>query len=190
MSGCAASSVRMLGPPGKKIPQVTGQNLHRDRVRFPEDIKGRPTLLLIAFRHQQQRDIDTWLRRIDELQTAVPDLNVLELPVLRKAYVVMQPYIDGGMRSGISDPDARARTITLYTDKRAFRRALGLGPEDRVYAVLADPDGAIQRVEEGPATDESLGAILNKCPPLGAESLSSGSEGAGTVVDKTHGAGD
>jgi len=50
MSGCAASSVRMLGPPGKKIPQVAGQNLHRERVRFPEDIKGRPTLLLIAFR--------------------------------------------------------------------------------------------------------------------------------------------
>jgi hypothetical protein len=163
MSGCAASSVRMLGLPGKNIPQVTGQNLHRERVRFPEDIKGRPTLLLIAFRHQQQRDIDTWLRRIDELQTAVPDLNVLELPVLRKAYVVMQPYIDGGMRSGIPDPDARARTITLYTDKDSFRKALGLGPEDRIYAVLVDREAAILRVEEGPATDDSVEAMLKVC---------------------------
>lgn len=179
----------MLGPPGKKVPQVTGQNLHRERVRFPEDIKGRPTLLLIAFRHHQQRDIDTWLRRIDELQTAVPDFDVLELLVLRKAYVVMQPYIDGGMRSGIPDPDARARTITLYTDKRAFRRALGLGPEDRIYAVLADCEATVLRVEEGPATDESFGAILNKCSSLGVESISSNSEDAGTVVDTTHGAG-
>ena len=160
MSGCAASSVRMLGPPGKKIPHVSGQNLHRELVRFPEDIKGRPTLLLIAFRRQQQRDIDTWLRRIDELQTAVPNLNVLELPVLRKAYVVIQPYIDGGMRNGIPDPEARARTITLYTDKRTFRKALGLGPEDRIYAVLADRQGSILRVVEGPAKDESVKAIL------------------------------
>lgn len=162
-TGCAASSVRTLGPPGTKVPQVTGQNLHRERVRFPEDITGRPTLLLIAFRRHQQRDIDTWLRRIEELRRAAPDLNVLELPVLSRSYVVMRPYIDGGMRSGIPDPEARARTITLYTNKKSFRKALGLGPEDRVYAVLADREGTILQVEEGPATERSFEDILKAC---------------------------
>jgi len=162
-SGCAASSVRMLGPPGTKVPQVMGQNLHRERVRFPDDVTGRPTLLLIAFRRHQQRDIDTWLRRTDELRSAAPDLKVLELPVLLKAYVVIRPYIDGGMRSGIPDPEARARTITLYTDKRSFRKALGLGPEDSIYAVLIDREAAILRVEEGPATDDSVEAMLKVC---------------------------
>jgi len=153
----------MLGAPGTKVPHVAGQNLNRDVVRFPEDIKGRPTLLLIAFHRYQQRDIDTWLRRLDELQSAVPDLNVLELPVLHRSYVVMRPYIDGGMRSGIPDAEARARTITLYTNKKAFREALGLGPEDRIYAVLADSKGAILCVEDGPATDERVEVILSAC---------------------------
>jgi hypothetical protein len=190
MSGCAASSVRMLGPPGKKIPQVTGQNLHRDRVRFPEDIKGRPTLLLIAFRHEQQRDIDTWLSRLDELQGAAPDLKVLELPVLGRAYVIMRPVIDGGMRSGIPDPDARARTVTLYTNKRSFRKALGLGPEDRIYAVLVSQTAEILQVEEGPASDESINAIIDKCSSLGAGALFSKSEDAGAAVDATRAPGD
>jgi hypothetical protein len=154
----------MLGAPGTKVPRVRGHNLNRERVQFPADIKGRPTLLLIAFQRHQQRDIDTWLNRLTELERAVPDLNVLELPVLGRAYVLMRPFIDGGMRSGIPDPAARARTITLYTDKRAFRKALGLGSEDRVYAVLADREGSVLRVLEGPATDESVEAILKACP--------------------------
>jgi hypothetical protein len=62
----------------------------------------------------------------------------------------MQPYIEGGMRSGIPDPGARARTTSLYADKRTFRKALGLGPEDRIHAVLADPKATIQVVEESP----------------------------------------
>ena len=75
--GCAASPVRTLGTPGTKVPCVTGQNLNRERVRFPTDIMGRPTLLLIAFYRHQQRDIDTWLSRLNEIERAVPDLNVL-----------------------------------------------------------------------------------------------------------------
>ncbi len=161
--GCAASSIGMLGTPGTNVPRVNGQNLNRERIHFPEDIKGRPTLLLIAFHCEQQEEIDTWLGRLEEIKRALPDLNVLELPVLEPAHVVLKPYIEGGMRSGIVEPEARARTVTIYTNKRIFRRALGLGPQDRIYAVLADRDAAVIRVEEGPATDASVEAIIKAC---------------------------
>jgi hypothetical protein len=48
-------------------------------------MKDRPTLLVMAFRHQQQSDINTLMCRIDELQTTAPDFNALQLPVLRRA---------------------------------------------------------------------------------------------------------
>jgi hypothetical protein len=150
----------MLGAPGAKVPRVTGKNLNGQTVRFPEDIRGRPALMLIAFRRYQQQDIDTWLGRMDDLRAAIPDLHVMELPVLRTPYLLMRSVIDGGMRSGIPDPEARARTITFYLDKRSFRKAFGLGPEDRIYAVLADREAAILNVQEGPATDERVEAII------------------------------
>ena len=55
--------------------------------------------------------------------------------------------------------------------KRAFKadpgwrlgQALGLGNEDRVYAVLADREATVLRVEEGPATERSFEDILKAC---------------------------
>jgi hypothetical protein len=150
----------MLGAPGTKVPRVTGKNLNGRTVRFPEDIRGRPALMLIAFRRYQQQDVDTWLGRMDDLRRVIPDLQVLELPVLRTSHLLVRSLIDGGMRNGIPDPEARARTITFYLDKKSFRKAFGLGPEDRIFAVLADREAAILDVQEGPATDERVDAII------------------------------
>ena len=68
-----------------------------------------------------------------------------------------------GPIAGVPDPQARARTITLYTDKESFRKALGLGTEDRVYAVLVDREATVLLLEEGPATERSFEGILKAC---------------------------
>jgi hypothetical protein len=142
------------------MPRVAGRNLHYERVQFPDDLRGRPALLLIAFLRHQQADIDTWLARLPELEGGIADLLVLELPVLSRGYLWMRPYIDGGMRSGIPDSAARTRTVTIYTNKKAFRKALGLGDESRIYAALLDEDSKVLRVEVGPADDGKVAAIL------------------------------
>jgi hypothetical protein len=142
------------------MPKVVGRNLHYARVQFPDDLHGRPALLLIAFLRHQQADIDTWLARLPELEGGIANLRVLELPVLSRGYLWMRPYIDGGMRSGIPDPAARTRTVTIYTNKKAFREALGLGSERSIYAVLLDEESEVIRVEVGPADDGKVAAII------------------------------
>jgi len=158
--GCITNPVTQMGAPGTMMPKVVGRNLHDEDVRFPDDLKGRPTLLLIAFLRHQQADIDTWLGRLPELEAGIADLRVLELPVLSRGYLWIRSYIDGGMRSGIPDPAARTRTVTIYTNKKAFRKALGLGDESRIYAVLLDKQTKIVHQEEGPISDRKLTAIL------------------------------
>ncbi len=68
----------------------------------------------------------------------------------------MAGFIDGGMRSGIPDPEARARTITLYTDVGTFRQALGLESEDTIYGVLLDEQGAVVEIVEGDFDENKL----------------------------------
>jgi hypothetical protein len=158
--GCITNPMTEMGPSGTMMPKVVGRNLHYAQVQFPGDLRGQPTLLLIAFLRHQQADIDTWLARLPELEAGIADLRVLELPVLSRGYLWMRSYIDGGMRGGIPDSEARTRTVTIYTNKKAFRKALGLGDESRIYAVLLDEDTRILRTQEGPADDGKIAAII------------------------------
>ena len=58
-------------------------------------------------------------------------------------------FINNGMRGGIPDKEQRARTITLYIDKEQFKKSLGLGSEDQIYAVLIDKSGKVIWNEAG-----------------------------------------
>jgi hypothetical protein len=70
------------------------------------------------------------------------------------------------MRTGIPEPVARHKTITLYTDKSAFRRALDLGPEDRIYAVLLDPQARVVTTVEGPADPQAVEQVISAASAL------------------------
>ncbi|MBK7404814.1 MAG: hypothetical protein IPJ41_09320 [Phycisphaerales bacterium] len=162
LGACRSSGVRAVQVDGGTgFPRVSGQNLLQETVHLPDDLVGRPTLALVAFRREQQADVDTWLAREDELSRSISALRVLEFPTISGArYGMFAGFIDGGMRSGIPDPAARERTITLYTDTEKFRQALGLGGPDSIYAVLLDARARVVRVEPGPADDEKVASLL------------------------------
>ena len=71
----------------------------------------------------------------------------------------MRRFIDGGMTSGIGDPDVLARTITVYTDVAAFQRFLAIPSSSDVHALVVDRDGAILARSCGDPSDESWAAI-------------------------------
>jgi hypothetical protein len=77
-----------------------------------------------------------------------------ELPVIQRLNVLARTFINEGMRSGIPDRLARARTITLYLDKVAFRRALELPHEDDIYVLLVDRQGQVLWRSGGAFTPE------------------------------------
>jgi len=68
-------------------------------------------------------------------------------------------WVDGGMRGGIRDPEARARTLTLYIDKEPFNTALELPTEDQVYALLVDASGGVVWQAAGRPDDASSAAL-------------------------------
>jgi len=63
-------------------------------------------------------------------------------------------FINTGMRSGIKDPKSRKKTITLYLDKRSFRKVLGIPGENNIYILLLDKQGEVTWRSEGPCDVE------------------------------------
>lgn len=137
-----------MNAPEGKFPQLTASNLEKQTLSLPGDFAGDCNLLLIAFQREQQKNVDTWLHEMKRFESS-PGFHYYELPTIDRLNPVVRWFIDSGMRRGIPDRKARARTITLYLDKSSFRRALNLPDEKQIYAVLTDRTGRVLWRAEG-----------------------------------------
>jgi hypothetical protein len=155
----AGQALRAAGGPGPGVasaapvfPQVEGTTLEGRKVQLPRDFDGALNVVLVAFKREQQADVDTWMRTALDLEGDAPRLRVYELPVLGRGYRLLRGFIDGGMRSGIPDAAARARTVTLYIDKTPFKASLGIRTEDRIVVLLVTPAGEVVWRADGAMT--------------------------------------
>ena len=136
------------------FPTVQGENLEGRVFTLPTDLEGTYNLLFIAFKREQQADIDSWLPLVKQLVKEYPALAYYELPTIYRSHPLFRWWVNTGMRMGIPDRKAREVTITLYLDKPAFRKALALHDEARIYVLLVNSKGDVFWQAEGPFTEE------------------------------------
>jgi hypothetical protein len=138
-----------------------GRNLNGKRFSLPKDFAGEKNIVFIAFERDQQRSVDTWLPFAREQVASHPNTAFYEVPVIGQMIGPVQSMIDGGMRRGIPDTKVRDITITLYLNKKRFRKTLAMPDERRIYALLLDNKGVVLWRSEGDFTPEK-GASLQK----------------------------
>ncbi len=160
-----ASSKEGLGAPAPEIspgahfPSVKASNLEKRDVNLPADFEGDRNLLLVAFEREQQKDVDTWLRKMKRFEELDPGFHYYELPTIQRPNALTRWFIDTGMRRGIPDRKARERTITLYLDRKPFCDALLITDQKKIYAFLVNREGRVLWRSEG-VFDEIKGASL------------------------------
>jgi hypothetical protein len=156
-----------------RFPQLQASNLEKRSLNLPGDFEGSRNLLLVAFQREQQAQVDTWLGEMKRFEEADPGFRYYELPTIQRPNRLLRWIIDTGMRRGIPDPKARARTITLYIDKAPFLKALGITDEKRICCFLVDQTGRVLWRAEG-AFEESKGLSLHEALKKLMESRSAG----------------
>ncbi|TDQ66575.1 hypothetical protein ATL17_0577 [Maritalea mobilis] len=132
----------------QQFPNIDTKDLNGRSLSLPADFNAERSLLLIAFEQEQQLQINTWLPFAEQLENA-GQAKFYELPVLPSALRLMGGMIENGMRSGIPSQATRAKTLTLYTNVTRFRKNLGLGGKNEIYAVVIDRQGRILAVQSG-----------------------------------------
>ncbi|UCG25147.1 MAG: hypothetical protein JSW55_03885, partial [Chloroflexota bacterium] len=111
-------------------------------------------LVFIAFLRQHQDLIDEWVPFVEQLASEFPGLQYYEFPTLPRKGFLYRTFLNEGMRAGIPDPEIRARTITLYLDKSAFREALDIQHERSMWVYLFDKEGEVLWRTEGKITQD------------------------------------
>ena len=134
------------------FPYVTGENLNGKLLRIPDGLETTLSLLIVVFRQRNQRLVDTWVIYTEELEKQHSEFTYYELPTLSTSYRLFRGWIDGGMRSGITDPRTRERTITVYK-KSTLMSSLGLEKDDDVHLYLVDRTGRVLWKEHGEADE-------------------------------------
>jgi len=130
-------------PTPARLPELEARSLEGRAYRLPGDLDGELNVLVVAFERRQQRLVDDWLPSLLALESCVAGLRVYELPTISRAWSPARWFIDGGMVRGIPDAEARARTLTVYTDVGRVLESLGLESAATVAVLLIDRAGNV-----------------------------------------------
>ena len=85
-----------------------------------------------------------------------PGLAWIELPVVGQGAALIRSVIDNGMRSGITSTAMRARTLTIYSNRRAFNTAMGISDMSQIYVALVEQNGTVRTMISGDVTEEKV----------------------------------
>ena len=141
------------------FPRISGRSLDGERWQLPDDLPGSLNLIVAAFRREQQALADEWLPWLLEQARGRRGVAVYELPILSAASSPVRPFIDGGMARGVGTDEARARTITVYTNVRGVVHALGLSGTDTIAVLLVARSGRILVRELGGFDADAAGRL-------------------------------
>ncbi|HUT79706.1 MAG TPA: hypothetical protein VMZ29_00775 [Candidatus Bathyarchaeia archaeon] len=148
----------------KKFPEVKGKDLEGKNYTLPFDLKGELNIVIVPFLQYQQFIVNHWTEYLEELQKKYPFVEFYEVPTLAKGYTAVRFIIDGGMRGGIPDIKTRQRTITVYINKKKFKKELGIETEEMINIYLLRKDEILWE-EKGDITEEKtriLETIIKK----------------------------
>ena len=136
------------------FPPLTADDLNGRSLNLPADLPGKPTIVVIAYKREQQPNVNAWVEQLDLRETG--GQAWVELPVVGRGAVLFRSFVDNGMRLGITSPQMRARNITIYSSRSAFNLALGISGRGEIYVALVDPDGTIHALVEGDVTEAKV----------------------------------
>lgn len=147
----SAARQRTSAPlPGLQFPALEGHDIDGRKLIVPAELEGHYNLVLVAYERWHQRLVDSWVGSARELERRHDQLRVYEIPLIRNMSWIRRKQLDFWMSQGISDPVARATTITIYTDVDGVNRSLHVPHADNIWLFLIDKAGAVYWRGTGP----------------------------------------
>lgn len=187
-----ASTVPNREPTGEAFPSIQGQSLAGETYKLPDDLKGEPVVLIVAFKQDTQFDVDRWA--LGMLQVGV-NAKIFELPTVESAIAgAFSDRIDEGMRSGIPDGDWGG-VITIYDDAQKVVNFVGNERPRNARVLLLNAQGEVVWFQDEGYSPRLALELKETIDALrgGAEAAQQGaapSSDEATVKDEAQGDGD
>ena len=138
------------------FPQLTAKTLAGSKINLPNDIKGKLTLLVLAFDdHGEYKEVssqaDTWTKFWEE-NLKQKGIGFYEIPMMSRKYIWVSWFINGGMRGGIPK-EKHGNVACFYGDKEKYLKLFGITELRKAHVFLIDKNGKILMYQKGLATE-------------------------------------
>jgi hypothetical protein len=136
-----------------RFPLITAETLAKNKIEFPTDNLGKPSILVIAFEGDAQKIVDTWTNNI--LKRYDDKISYFEIPMIAGTYKIIKNVIDNGMRGGVAK-ELHNNVATYYGSLSEYKTNLKMNNKDTIYIYLLDKNGNIVWFEEGFSDENKL----------------------------------
>lgn len=142
------------------FPHLSAHDLEGRAVSLPDGLSGEHSLVIVAFKREQQPIVDSWIAWFESIANEYPTLRCYELAVIATRWSPARRFIDGGMARAVRERQARRRTLTVYTDVRRVTDALAIDETGVVTVLLVGADGRLRGRTTGSANEEAGSGFL------------------------------
>jgi hypothetical protein len=125
------------------FPTVHARDLQGREVTIPGAFEGRVNVVLVAFRRDHQRLVDSWVPWLEAQAEAQPDFRFYEIPTIGRLWAPFRNVIDGGMAAAIKVPHILARTLTVYGDVSRITTPLSIDDRSTIALFVVDGNGTV-----------------------------------------------
>lgn len=147
---------------GEIFPTIEGESLTNKMVTIPNDIKGKFTLVGLAWSKKSEEDLESWLVPVYDLfidkKTFIPidyDVNLFFIPMFSG---IKQGAYQSVMEKSKKELDLKlAPHVLFYKGSiKEYREKLSLTNKDIPYFFVLDKTGKIVYITSGEYTPEKL----------------------------------
>jgi hypothetical protein len=142
---------------GSIFPTIKAKTLAGNEITFPEDTKGKKTLLVVAYEQIAQPQADSWTNKVLETYKN-SEINYYEVPMLDIGYTLIRGALDGGMKQG-TDKKLHDNVATYYGPLNEYKSTLKTLDTSILHVFLLDEKGTVIFVTSGEVNDQKFKAF-------------------------------
>lgn len=152
---------------GKQFPDMTAETVEDKKVNLPQDVKGKYTLLGLAYSKKSEDELNTWFspvystfieKQTGMMQSISYDVNVYFVPMFTG---VNAAATGTAKRKAMKNVDPKLLPYILFYkgELRKYKDELDFERRDIPYFFVLDPDGKIVFATEGRYSDSKMESI-------------------------------
>ena len=150
----------------KSFPDLEGENLLDKPVHIPNDIKGKYSIIGIAYSDKAEKDLRTWLNPIynkfvEKNSMFNYDVNLCFVPMFTGAYQATMGYAKKQLKEG-TNKQFFSNIICYRGELKKYKEELDMSEKDKPYFFVLDKEGKIIYSTSGNCTDTKLEEIESK----------------------------
>lgn len=152
---------------GKIFPDMEAETVEDKKVRLPHDVKGKYTLIGLAYSKKSEDELNSWFQPVFEkfiqktggvLASFSYDVNVFFVPMFTGVNAAATGTAKRKAMKNI-DPQLLPYVLFYKGELKSYKQALDFEKKDIPYFFVLDPDGKIIYATSGKYTAAKMDGV-------------------------------